>query len=346
MKKLLPILLAGMLLLSGCKAEPTPTEGPVPSQTAIPTETASPTTEALVETTIPPITEAPPAGTLSFNTYDITFRVKGDSWEVYNGTMPKQYVTFSSDAPTIASFENGIVTAVSPGTTQIRAEYGGETITCILRCVWDTTRDPVKAPPETFEGAAHYYDDAVFVGDSVSLKLSYYAAETGLLGSAKFLVRGSYSAAHAVNGTMLMTFQGQEMPLPDAIAATGAKKIFFMLGMNDIALHGIDKTMDHWAALLRQVREVCPDAEITIQSMTPVWTGGEKPGLTNPNIDTYNQRLKTFAGENGCTYLDVASYMKDSTGGLASAYCSDEYVHLTNSGAEAWVKVLKIHAAE
>ena len=33
--------------------------------------------------------------------------------------------------------------------------------------------------------------------------------------------------------------------------------------------------------------------------------------------------------------------MKDSTGGLATPYCSDNYVHLTYAATERWVLVLK-----
>ena len=114
-----------------------------------------------------------------------------------------------------------------------------------------------------------------------------------------------------------------------------------MLGMNDIALHGIEKTMANWETLINRIREACPDMAITIQSMTPVFTGGEKPGLTNQNVGIYNQRLQTFAEAQDCAYLDVNRYLKDATGGLAPIYCSDEYVHLTAAGADAWIQVLK-----
>ena len=344
MKRLFSILLIGMLILSGCGKKPAPTEPPVSAETTVPTETVHPTTEPPVETTVPPTTAPTPVGSLTFNTYDITFRSEGESWGVYDGTLPAQYVTFTSDDPNIALFENGTVTAVSPGTTHIRAEFGGESISCVIRCAFktrDKSREPVTAPPEVFDDAAHYFDDAVFVGDSVSLMLSYYAADTGLLGDAQFLVRGSYSVAHALNGTMLMTYRGQQLSLPDAIAATGAKKVFFMLGMNDIGLNGIDATMESWETLLWAVKKVCPDVEIVIQSMTPIYTGGEKGKLNNPNVDAYNARLEAFAEEKGYGYLDVASFMKDATGGLAERYCSDQYVHLTSEGAAAWVKVLK-----
>lgn len=337
MKRLFSILLAGMLFLSGCGSEPEPT---TPSETSLPTETAAPTTEAPVETTAPP-----PVGSMTFNTFDITFRAPGESWAVYDGSLPVRYVTCTSDDPNVAVFEDGIVTAVAPGTTEIRVEYGEDSISCVIRCAFES-RDPVTPPPEVSAEAADYFDDAVFVGDSVSLMLSYYAADTGALGDAQFLVRGSYSVAHALNGTMLMTYRGAQLSLPDAIAATGAKKVFLMLGMNDIALNGIDATMESWDTLLWAIKKVCPEVEIVIQSMTPIYTGGEKGRLTNANVDTYNRRLKDFAEEKGYGFLDVASSMKDAAGGLAESYCSDQYVHLTQAGAAAWVKVLMAYATQ
>ena len=105
-----------------------------------------------------------------------------------------------------------------------------------------------------------------------------YEMANDVLGDVQFLVRGSYSAFHAVNHTMLMNFRGGSMHLPDAIAATGAKKAFFMLGTNDIGAYGIEKTMANWDTMISSIREKVPDIEIYIQSMTPVWTGGEKGG--------------------------------------------------------------------
>ena len=42
--------------------------------------------------------------------------------------------------------------------------------------------------------------------------------------------------------------------------------------------------------------------------------------------------------------MDIASFLKDSDGGLAADYCSDSFVHLTEAGAYAWVQALKAYA--
>lgn len=322
-----------------------------------------------------------------FNMYwtDITLLAEGETMELCGGA-DMSLVTFSSEDVSIATFENGIVTAVSYGTTNVSATYNGETFVCKVNCDLpkppETTapqteapateppvteppateapeqtvttpeapvistggaRDPVLAPPATQAVGSSFFDDAVFVGDSVSLKLSYYAGSTGLLGKAKFLVRGSYGVGNAVYDKLLLTWQGVEMKAEDAIAATGSKKLFIMLGMNDIGLYGVDTTIENWGELLKRIRSKSPGIDIYIQSMTPIWTGGEKGSLSNANVNKYNEKLKSFASANGCKFIDVAPYMRDTTGGLATVYTSDQYVHVTDAGADTWIRVLKAY---
>lgn len=353
MKRIFPVLLAA-LFLCGCASSTAETT--VPS-TAAP-ETVVPTTAAPTEMTVPP-TETEPSlppeeGDVNMNTFDITFRVEGDAWGVYSGTMPKEYVTFVSDDPSIATFEDGVVTAIGPGTTNIHAIHGSDRVSCIIRNVFKASgkkeetpakpteeATPAETEPHTVDTIAPFFDDAVFVGDSVTLFLSYYAISYQQLGEAQFLVRGSYSVAHAVNSTMLMSIGTGEMELEDAIASTGATKVFIMLGMNDIALHGIAKTMENWKAMTDRILERNPDVHIIIQSMTPIYATGEKGGLTNENVRKYNTELEAFAQENGFLYLDVASCLEDEDGSLAPEFCSDEYVHLSDEGAREWIKVLR-----
>lgn len=335
-------ILSVLLLCFFCACGAPAAEDPAPGTSIPPTtllETAPPTT-------LPPETEAPtePEGFLSFNTYDITFSAPGESWELYDGTLPKDAVTFLSDSEAVATFENGVVTAVGNGITEVHAVCADATITCVIRNVFDIaslSRDPVLEPPEITEEETDFFDDAVFIGDSVTLMLQNYQLSSNALGKAQFLVQGSYSVFHAVNNTMLVSYRGSSMRLPEAIAATGAKKAFIMLGANDIGAYGIEKTMKNWETMLTRIREKAPDIEIYIQSMTPVWTGGELGKLNNPNADEYNKTLRAFAEENNCVFVDIASYMKDATGGLATEYCSDKYIHLTFAGSRVWVQVLK-----
>lgn len=201
-------------------------------------------------------------------------------------------------------------------------------------------------PPENDEPVDPmvFFGESAFIGDSVTLKLRNYNMANGALGNTTFLCQGSYSVAHAVNNTMMLNYQGSETTPQDALKACGAKRVFILLGMNDIALHGIEKTIENWGVLISNIRSTCPGIEVYIQSGTPIYLSGEIGSLNNANMDKYNVQLKAFAEANDCTYIDVNTPFKNSSGGLAGAYCSDEYVHFTDAACDLWVQILTEYA--
>lgn len=201
----------------------------------------------------------------------------------------------------------------------------------------ETTAPPATEPKETLK---EFFDNAAFIGDSVTLKLRNYNTEFGALGDATFLCQGSYSVAHAVNNTMYLSYQGEDMTPQDALKACGVNKVFILLGMNDIGLYGVDETITNWGKLIENIRNVNPELDIYIQSGTPIYYQGETGGLTNAKMDEYNQKLQAFAQANDCVYVDIATPMKDSNNGLAKAYCSDDFVHMTNPGCALWFEII------
>ena len=69
---------------------------------------------------------------------------------------------------------------------------------------------------------------------------------------------------------------------------------------------------------------------------------------TNENLDIYNAGLKDMCEQNGYTYLDVASVMKDDEGNLKREYCSDPDnmgVHFTDEGCKVWIDYLRTHVS-
>ena len=210
-----------------------------------------------------------------------------------------------------------------------------------------TTR-PVVTPPTVDAGSQDaidaYFNDAVFIGDSIGVGLKNRAIKTNKLTGATFLVKGSYGSGNAVNKIMLLNYQGKQMEPQDAVAASGAKKVFIMFGMNDLNVYGLQGSVDNMATLIKSILEKSPDVQIIIQSMTPIVIGSEAGKLNNKSIDEYNEMLKELALNNGYTYLDVSSYLKDSNNGLKKSYSSDNYVHLSNDGNDVYISVLESYA--
>lgn len=106
-----------------------------------------------------------------------------------------------------------------------------------------------------------FFSGALFVGDSVTRKLELYVrnqrkTNPGLLGDARFFSIASLGSGNLQKPVSPKSahpkLNGQKMLLEDAVTACGAKKLYIMLGMNDIAVYGIQGSVDNLMALDRQ----------------------------------------------------------------------------------------------
>lgn len=68
------------------------------------------------------------------NREDITMSRAGETWQLYDGAISKLAITWTSDNPSVATIEGGLVTAVGSGMTEVHGEYNGQVVTCIIRC--------------------------------------------------------------------------------------------------------------------------------------------------------------------------------------------------------------------
>lgn len=81
-------------------------------------------------------------------------------------------------------------------------------------------------PASEEEGPTSFFDQAVFIGDSISMTLESYCAASGALGGAKFLCAGSMSPTNMLTGKILPEYpkgSGQKPAIEDSVAATGPK---------------------------------------------------------------------------------------------------------------------------
>ena len=217
----------------------------------------------------------------------------------------------------------------------------------------DVSLAPIEIPEGHDPVDASYFDDAAFVGDSVSLKLSYYAMSTKKLGEAQFFTAGSLGANNALweisDESVHPSYRGEKMLIEDCIANSGAKKVYLMLGMNDLALYGIEDTIAAYDTLITNILAKSSGVKIIVQSMTPMTDTSNIYGtsLNNDVIREYNSRLEIFCADKGYTFADVASVMYDENGQhLNRNYCSDPDdmgVHFTEAGCDAWIEYLSTH---
>lgn len=204
-----------------------------------------------------------------------------------------------------------------------------------------------------------YFDDAVFVGDSITLALSknavYYRKKgrPDFLGKAEFLPAGGMGYRDAVReiteDSHHPTYQGKKMLVEDAIQAMGAKKVYIMMGMNDVAMANAEKTTSRMLTLCKRIREKSPDTIIFIQSCTPRAEGNYSGDLNNENLFNLDiamyEALRQFEGQ-GLYFVDVAYALRDENGWLPTGLCSDlkgKRLHMNGEGIEIWTDYLYTH---
>ena len=205
------------------------------------------------------------------------------------------------------------------------------------------------------QAAWSWFDDAVFIGDSVSLKLNYYVAkqrqsDSGYMGKAQFLTSGSLGSGNALwevsSKSVHPTYQGKKMKLEESIPLTGAKKVYIMLGMNDVGMYGPEKSVKNLETLLDRIKASAPGVTFYVQSATPMYKGAEKKSLNNETLTEYNQLVKELCLRRGWHFVDVASVLQDSSGYLPAGYCSDPEgmgIHFTDAACAVWVEYLRTH---
>lgn len=368
MKRFTALAVAFLMLVSMCgcsekeNASGSPTTAqteiqmqtvPASEQTEIQTEAQSVTTEA--EETTQESTEAEAAaGELFLTVSQMTFSVVGEQEDIYCGSLPREAVTWESVDPEVATVENGVVTAVGTGSTTVSASYQNQRVDCVIGCLADDAdalaqlsadelTQPRKLPPMDNREVCHFFDDTAFIGDSVSYSLMLWATQNGEMGDATFLVRGGNGIAGYVNHYKTIGFQGEEMDIEEAVMECGAKKVFIMMGVNDLGFMSVEQTMDYYRIMVDRILEKSPDVQIYVESCLPVWDAGIQ-GTKNVDVDAFNAALEAYAEEMGFYYVEMASYIEDHTGGMPKAYCSDFSTHMNYDGTDVWMQALKLYA--
>ena len=307
------------------------------------------------ETETQPVLE----GNLFLTVSSITFSQVGEREDVYLGLIPRELVTWESENPDVISVENGVLTAVGVGTTVIHASYDQREVSCTASCLaqtreeLDSLDDDILSAPKRIipkvdlKEPCTYFDDAAIVGDSITYMMMQYENKDNALGNILFLARGGVSMRGFVNRYKNIYFQGREMYLEDAIAQSQVKRVYFLMGSNDVGAGlEMDVIFDNWRTMLDRIWEKSPGVEIVLISSIPKYVDNperQTPDSYNPMTVVYNAGIRQFAQENGCMFLDLHAYIEDHWGRMSTLYNVDNY-HLNEQGCLNWLQVMRYYA--
>lgn len=184
-----------------------------------------------------------------------------------------------------------------------------------------------------------WFDDAIFIGDSLTVGLSAY----------KILDENKIFASTGINPQTILTKACIEknktsLTVADAIKDINPKKIYIMLGSNGVAFLSKDKVIELYGEFIDSIKASHPDSQIYLQSIMPVTASKEKEDdrYANSKIDEYNDAILDLATEKEVYFVYVAEAVKDENGCLPDSASSDG-MHFGPSVYNLWLDYLREH---
>ena len=170
------------------------------------------------------------------------------------------------------------------------------------------------------EEQINYLHNCAFLGDSTCLGYCRYS----LIEEPRVLGNGGVAARNIHTHTF--TQWGQEVDFLTGLRNTGCDQLYFQMGMNDVRIISADEYKENYKVMLKEVKEFIPDANIHILSVTPITEDSDF--YPNERIDMLNEKLKEIAAEEGYTFIDTASVVRNEKGFLKDELCSGDGIHM------------------
>lgn len=123
----------------------------------------------------------------------------------------------------------------------------------------------------------------------------------------------------------------------ESIAAGKPKKVFIMMGTNDLGTAGIctaEHVMQNVTLMVERLQKVSPDTELYIQSLLPSGHLGSGGTRTPERLQATNEALKAFCEAKNVTYIDLWNDLTDvATNSNGMSY---DKLHLTAKAYKIW----------
>ena len=197
-----------------------------------------------------------------------------------------------------------------------------------------------EASVETQELPEAFFDDALFIGDSLTGSLRTYLMKNGGLGTAKIIFVNGIACHNIVLKNQTVVFMGKACSPAKAAALAEAKKLFLLLAANDVGFP-MDKERACWDTMIADIQQANPGITIYVQSGTPF--RGDVNYFTKENMDEYNDMLRAMCEESGCVYVDITEGLLTEEGYLDDSFRVgvEDNVHMNQDGCAIWVRNLR-----
>jgi len=125
----------------------------------------------------------------------------------------------------------------------------------------------------------------------------------------------------------------------DEIVKLHPRKIFLLIGVNDLAYHPPEIVFAKYEHLLQAMLKKMPTSTIYVQTLFPVNNEVSPTPVSNADVRTLNQGIKQLALTYQVPVIDLYPLLVDANGNLGAGYTLDG-IHLNGVAYLKWAEFL------
>ena len=146
----------------------------------------------------------------------------------------------------------------------------------------------------------------------------------------------------AITKKFVKTSDGNKITLLQDMANKNIKKVYIMLGVNELGWSYPQVFKVKYKELISKIRKIKPNCKIYVQSIIPMTKSKSDSDkiFNNSNVAKFNELVQEVAEEENVTYLNVKSALVNKEGYLPEEASTDG-VHVDKEYCKKWLKYLK-----
>jgi lysophospholipase L1-like esterase len=192
-----------------------------------------------------------------------------------------------------------------------------------------------------------YFDDAIFLGDSLADGFKVYSRSLDLSNSsARYLTQKSTSPRTFLQPGVHVDAGAGPVDVWATIGMVQPGKMYITLGTNALMAMSPEDFVASYYQLIDKIRATSPDTQIYVTTVTPVaaWKSQKEPRLSFDRIYRSNQLIAKMCVEKNLALINLYDVLKSSSGYLREEIAAGDGIHLSPSGYREWLEYLTTHA--
>lgn len=131
----------------------------------------------------------------------------------------------------------------------------------------------------------------------------------------------------------------------DDVIIMKPKKIFLLVGVNDLAFHPPPYIVENYEKIVSHLRVGTPETQVYLEAILPIHNDLRRTGMKNEDIRILNKSFKSIAEKYGLVFIDTHAPFVNTEGDLKTNLSLDG-VHLTGEGYLIFKEILKKYINE